>query len=182
MIGPRSQLTFPTFAPTTENSCMKTTALVLCIIHSLLHLFIGPFELIIVAVWFLTGGWGMLILFVLFSVAALSKLAVLVLTFYTTRTSLDKISKTVYFIVYLAAAISNTFTLAIVAYGNMVHLHDISFTFVHIYFINYVFVILISLTATIYVLSKTENYMLIRREPMTYNNVQQAIPEGYYYP
>ena len=168
-----------------ENSTLKQIAFVLAIIHSVLHLFIGPFELIIIVIMLISGGFSMISLFLLFLLAAVSKLATLALTIFTTNTTQEKFSDKTYFWTFTGAVFLNTGCWIFVTYGNITYIRDTMLVFLHIYTMNYVLLVLVALAASLYILSRGDEYMLLRRprKEFYYMPQQQQVPvQPYYYP
>ena len=171
-----------------ENECMKTVAFVFAIVHCVMHIAIGPLEAICILISFvcvITGGWSMIFLFLLFGLAAVGKWATIVLTFYTTRTTTDKFELKVYQLVFLVTVIINAISCGFVAYGNIRYIDNLLFTFIHVYFLNYCFLLAVAGTAWAYVSSKGTKYILIPSRPMQEVQPMQMIQTsnvGYYYP
>jgi len=104
-----------------ENSFSKYGALVTAIIHSILHILIGPLEFITIIIFVAVGTFDLILLFLLFLGAALFKLGVLFCTYYKIFAKVDQIPQIVYVVIFIGALGTHIFTWPMVAFGNTQH-------------------------------------------------------------
>ncbi len=154
-----------TVGATTENATLKQVARILAIVHSCLHLFIGPFELVVVVAFIVAFSWSNLLMFLIFLSAAGTKVTTLVFTFRATGTTTDTTSSSVYYIVFAFTMLANAAACLIVSYGNYKHVGNPVFTFIHIYFFNFVLVIAEVVITGLYVASKETTYYFLVQNP-----------------
>eukprot|EP00831_Metopus_contortus_P056063 TRINITY_DN4769_c0_g1_i2.p1 TRINITY_DN4769_c0_g1~~TRINITY_DN4769_c0_g1_i2.p1 ORF type:complete len:200 (+),score=9.16 TRINITY_DN4769_c0_g1_i2:182-781(+) len=146
-----------------ENTCMKTFAFLLALFDSVAHLVLGPFELIVVVMFLISGGFLNFFMFLIFGLAAVTKLGAIVLAFYTTRSSTDSLldRKWIYYYSFLGSVALNTISWGIVTYGCVVHITEPFFFLIHLYSINYVFLVMLAISSICYVTSKPAQYGFI---------------------